>query len=307
MAKQGVDGAWFRIFALRDDIERRCSSLLSVRRAFDEMSLRTPRVNPPELAFYQAITWLYAFYMEAGRVSLRFLSERLPTYALGTNDAQLAHYADVRLLRTFLQHNLNLDSRQDVEVQRACERWFSASCGSYVPHDEIEWADCLRMLLGASESYLALLVRCVREIERDESVDMITQQWRVRLSKHHPKHEFERIVEMSMHNIGQDSLDPKIVTARYYDKWSNDLRSRSEDYVFEKEASRLVEQTLLNEMDPPIPISGNDIIREFGIPPGREVARLLRRAKAIYLEEPANRNQLMRVLMDSEGVAWSNK
>ena len=305
MVQQGVDGLWLRVISLREEIQRRCSSVSGVRRPFGELSLRTPKPYPRELAFYQAITWLYAFYIEAGPVTFRFLMERLSIYGLADEGVLPAHYADVRQLRTFLQHNLDLDSVRDAEVQRACERWFLSSCGSSVPDRESEWSACLTNILNASETFLCLLIECVRGIEKDDAVDAIVEQWKARLSRYHPKHEFERVVRIVTHNIGQDSLDPEIIATRYYDRWVDALKSRDEPYIFDKEAAKLIEHTLLSDLDPPIPITGDDIIREFGIPHGPEVGRLLRRAQAIYYSQPTGGGELIALIKQAEGYSSS--
>ena len=99
----------YQIGVQKQELERRAYSLIGVQRmAFQEMSVRNPRFSPPELGFYQTVTWLYAFYYESGRVSLRFLRDHLHTYRFDIDGNHLRHYEEVGRLRTYLQHNLNL-------------------------------------------------------------------------------------------------------------------------------------------------------------------------------------------------------
>lgn len=302
MAESSVANRWFTIWSLKDDVQRLCASVLDGQRPFGELSIRPPRVSPPELAFYQAVTWLYAYYYEAGRVTFAYLTGRLQAYNLDQTSAQLNHYKEVRMLRTFLQHNLNLESRPDLELQRSSENWLLSACGSAVPGNEMEWGDCLNRILADCETFLNTVSSCIRQIERDESLGAIVLQWSARLSRYHQKHEFENVVAIVVHDIGQDSLDPSAIVSRYYDKWSSDLRSRLADYDFEEEARKLVEQTLLNEHEPSLPITGEDIMKVFGIPPGREVGRLWRRARDLYRHGPTNRDALLQALFDSESM-----
>ena len=144
------------------------------------------------------------------------------------------------------------------------------------------------------------VIDCARAIERDESSRLIVEQWTVRLSRYHPKHEFENLVSIVIHDIGQDSLDPIHLTERYYDQWSRSLRFRSEDYVFIEDARRLIEQTILSEAELVSPLSGPDIMKEFGIPPGPEVGRLIRKAKALYDVSPCTASELIKQLRNFE-------
>ena len=294
MAEPPAASLMYQIGVLKQELEERAASLLGVSRtAFQETSARNPRFAPPELGFYQTVTWLYAFCYEAGHISLRFLIERLETYGLGQDGDHRRHYEDVGRLRTFLQHNLNLDSVQDIRTRRTCEEWFSKACGSAIPGSDKEWNQCLVYILRDSQAVLAAAIDCVRAIERDESSNMIIHQWSTRLIRYHPKQEFENLVSMVIHDIGQDSLDPAQLTERYYESWSRNLRFRCEGYIFEEEARRLIEQTILNEAQLPAPISGLDIMREFAIPPGPEVGGLLRKAKTLYDADPSRPDRLI--------------
>ena len=294
MAEQAIPSLMYQVGGLKQELERRAYSLIGVQRtAFQEMSIRNPRFSPPELGFYQTVTWLYAFYYEAGRVSLRFLIDRLQTYFPDKHGNHLRHYEDVGRLRTYLQHNLNLDSTQDLRTQQISEEWFSRACGSAIPGIDQEWNECLERILGDSTAFLSGTIECVRAMERDDSSRIIVEQWSVRLGQYHPKQEFESLVSIVIHDMGQDSLDPAQITDRYYDQWNRNLRFRSEDYIFEEDARRLIERTILNEAELPPPISGQDIMREFGIPPGPEVGNLLRKAKALYDTELCTAERLM--------------
>ena len=300
MVLHSVDGLWDRIWSLQKEIERRCSSLIPTQRAFQRISIRRPRVSPPELAFSQAVTWLYVFYYESGRISLPYLISLLPTYGLSANEIHMRHHADVRTLRTFLQHNLNLETFQDAELQRVCDQWFSTRCGTPNPEDDAEWLSCLVCVLQASGSFLVAVNGCIQEIGSDESSEMMVEQWSLRLSRYHPMHLFEPIVATVLHDIGQGSLDPSQIVERYYARWSNNLRSRQASYQFEEEARKLIEYTLLNELEMVLPITSLDIMKEFGIGPGPEVGRLLRRARTIYLNEPTSGDQLIALLREVE-------
>ena len=304
MSKLTPSDLMYQIRSRKEELEFRSASILGARRtAFQDMSLRSPQLSPPELAFYQVVTWLYGYYFEVGRVSLRYLLQQFSVYGQEHGGRHKRHYEEVRLLRTYLQHNLNLDSSNDFDTQRRCEDWFLKSCGSVMPGSGCEWGSCLTRILVDARSFLVAAVECVRCVERDESSQFMLDQWSARLSRYHPIRHFEELVAIIIHDMGQDALDYRRIARQHYQQWNSDLQSRSENYSFEEEARKLVERTILNEADLPLPITGGDIMREFGIRPGSEVGRLLRKARALYLDDPCHKELLLSRLRNSKDLA----
>ena len=107
--------------------------------------------------------------------------------------------------------------------------------------------------------------------------------------------------------MGQDFLDPARICDRYYDKWSKELRLRTGEYDFEFEARKLIEHTLLTDAELPLPITGQDIIRQLGIPPGPGVGRLLKKARILYNETPGSKAELIERLAVDEGLKTSTE
>ena len=134
-------------------------------------------------------------------MSIRFLLRQLSVYGLEQGGRHNQHYEQVRLLRTYLQHNLNLDSQDDLDTQRRCEDWFVESCGSVMPGSVREWESCLTRILLDAESLLFAAVECVRIVERDESSRLVVGQWSIRLSRYHPIQHFEELVAIVIHDM----------------------------------------------------------------------------------------------------------
>ena len=304
MNRQQHSGQMYEIEVLRHELEALASNLSNRRNAFGEMSIRPPRFEPPELGFYQAVTWLYTYYYEAGLVSLKFLTEQFSKHQLDSQGKNLEHYDDVQRLRTFLQHNLNLDSERDASLQRRCHDWFSRSCGSAMPRDDEDWDTCLASVLGFAQEFFRAVIDCVRAIERNESRNIIGEQWAFRIDRFHPKHEFERLVAIVIYDIGQEALDPSRITERFYDRWTNYLRNRESGYNFEDEGRRLVEQTILAEKGSLSPLSGEHIKREFGIGPGLRVGQLLEMSTRLYWDSPCTKEELLERLKETVRDSW---
>lgn len=303
MQPASVLSLWIGVRDLVDRLDGRCLAVLSGEPAFVPMAIKEPKTSPPELAFYQTVSWLFAYYFEAGRLTLPFLMELFPTYQIDHDGSHAVHRSIVRDLRTFMQHNLDLASNADLRTKSQCESWFAAQCGTPSPEDDTEWLSALLRVLYDSTAFLKDMDRCVANIEGDRYGQIITDQWHARLLRHHPKHEFETVVAQVMHDIGQSHHDPGQITNRYYDRWSAELRNWPPGYVFVTEARKLVEHALLHDQDPLLPITTSDIMRTFAIRPGPMVGHLWRQARAIYLADPASADSLLEKLVECEEAA----
>jgi len=301
MDEQSPTGLMYGVETLKQELEYRASTLLQAQRlAFLELSIRKPRFSPFELGIYQAVSWLYCYYYEGGRVSFPFLLEHLKVYGLDNSKAYLAHYKNIRHLRTQMQHNLDVESSGDLELQLLCNTWYLNHCGSAIPGNEEEWRICLISLLSEAQNLLHAAIDCIREIERDDSRTRIVERWLFQLKRYHPPYEYENLIAVAAKDMGQEFLDPIRICDRFYDKWSKELGLRTGSYDFEVEARKLIEHTLLTDAELPLPITGNDIISYFDIPPGPQVGSLLKKARVLYNETPCSKEILIKRLAASQ-------
>jgi hypothetical protein len=67
-------------------------------------------------------------------------------------------------------------------------------------------------------------------------------------------------------------------------------------YDFEREARKLIEDALLKDPTSVLPITGSDILAEFGLSPGPLIGSLLAEGKRIYQLEPCSRKILLEKL-----------
>lgn len=294
MTDESLSGLMYKVVALKQELASRSAVLLGAEPvAFQEITVKHPRLESPELGFHQAVSWLYCFYYEAGRVSLTFLLGRFQVFGLDDDGMCQTHFEHIRSLRTYLQHNLDRSSLASSRVLRRCEEWFTSGCGSAIPGNDQEWTTCLVRVLAGTQRLLEAAIDCVREIERDEGCTTIVEEWSSRLRGYHPRSEFIRMVEMVANDMGQSGLNAARICDRYYDKWSKDLSLRTSGFDFETEARKLIEHTLLSEARLPLPITGQDLIRGLGIPPGPEIGKLLRTARILYDTNPCSKDELL--------------
>lgn len=148
-----------------------------------KVSLPVHQLNPYELGFYRATSWLYALYFESDRVNVDFLCAQLAAYNIEQDDG---HSRIVQQMRTYFQHNLDPTREQNRMIQLTCEHWFQKQCQAHAPSPSKQWGICLQHLLGDALIFLTALRDCVRCIEQDERRENILQQWLFRRQRYHP-------------------------------------------------------------------------------------------------------------------------
>lgn len=289
----------YEIFRLREEIDRMSARLNQGTAIFDNLSIPIPKFTPPELGLLRTVSWFYVLYYEAGKVNIDFLNERLSTYNLDIDEKVSHHLHIVQQLRTFFQHNLNLSKPHDRKIQEDCERWFQNQCKTYEPREDGHWQNCLIGFLDEAHSFFVALQKCIHYIEQDESREQILHDWEFRRKRYHPPHEFDELISIVAADMGRDALDAVRLRRRFYDKWIRELELLQGDYYFEIEARKLIEHVLLYETTAVLPITGDNIMQEFNIPPGRQVGQMLELARNLYNADPyLSRNDLLEKLRE---------
>jgi len=295
--EQSLDGLLLGLVRAKDEVN---ALVRGFRQAdlgpADPLSVRLPKVVHPELGFLQTVSWLYALYYEVAKVDSVFLCAKFDVYQLDGNRAGRDHRTRVGRLRTYLQHNLDFTREHDRETRQECESWFHTACGTRIPHADSDWHACLARLLGEAVAFLELLADAVRCVERDASHEQIREDWLRRINRQHGPEEFDALISIAANDMGRDGIDIVSLRRRFYEKWVAALRLLAYDYDFEKEARRLIEHAILNEATPGLTITGDDVIKAFGIEPGPEVGRLLERAKHLYEQSPMAAEDLIELL-----------
>ena len=284
------------VIRLREEADLIAEAMIAPHRVFEAVSLQIPTLQPAELGFLRSVAYLYVLYYEVGDVAIPYLLGLWDAFGLDSDCHIREHREQVRSLRTFLQHNLDPWSSTDRQTRETCQHWFAIHCQTVVPSSEDHWFACLHGVLAEAGSFLRATNDCLRAIEADEGRDGILDRWRFQISRHHPPEEFDRIIEESAADLGRTYIDAVRLRKRYYGQWMEKLSFLSPDYDFEVEARRLIEYALLVDLGAGVPITGKDIIAEFGLAPGRKVGSMLERARRLFEDSPTDREGLLAAL-----------
>ena len=270
----------------------------SDERAFEIPSVGVPRLQPAELGFIRMVSWLFVLYFETARVSVKFLTGKISVYGADRTTELSGHSRVVRCLRTSLQHHLELKSPDDAETRELCFEWYKKNCGTAVPDADGHWKGCLIAIIQQAVAFVSVLAGVARNIEKDDSRELICSQWRSRVNRYRTPLDCERLVSQIAGDMGRDHLDAGLLTKRNHQKWMSALELISSEAEIDQALRRLVETTLLTETISVLPLSGDDIMAEFGISPGKRVGDLLKIARKLYDEKPSARDELLSQLAE---------
>jgi hypothetical protein len=171
--------------------------------------------------------------------------------------------------------------------------WYKENCGTAVPDNDSHWRECLTVISRQAVEFVQALSTVARNIEKDEARNLICSQWKSRVNRYRTPLDCERLVSLIAGDMGRDHLDASLFTKRNHQKWMSALELVSSEAEIDQALRRLVETTLLTETISVLPLSGEDIMAEFGTAPGKQVGDLLKIARRLYDEKPCARAELV--------------
>lgn len=263
------------------------------RPALEDVHVLLPDPRRPEPGFMRAVSWLYCLYYEGGRVSITFLRRLGEVYGLVDRDKDDAHVEIVRCLRTELHHNLGF-ADSDQRARTAAEIWRRNACGTVLPEKDEQWRQCYERLVEDASTFLRGLeevVRCV-EVKGDGAAREMSD-WKRRLDRNWLAADLDPLIEDAKYRLGRQSLHTIRFRNRHVDKWRKLLDYFEDGFDFEREATLLIEKTLLDEGGGILPITAGDIIRELGVKPGPVVGSLLEEVKRFYETNKCTADELL--------------
>ncbi|OAA94540.1 hypothetical protein [Clostridium coskatii] len=294
ISKQNID----KILVNKDEINKDAVDIDPKFIVFEELYYKEIKVLPYELGFIYLVSLLYKLFNECGKVSLRCLIEKMTIFNLkGDECSKLIRI--VGRLRTILFHNLNLQNNKDKRTIRICEEWFNDTCGKNYPQNEEEWKSCLETLITQSMNFMISIHRCVEQIANDEFRDEIVEDIIKKRSIDLSQGEFEELVHIVANNMGMN-IDCEMLTERKYQDWKKILNystvQKSREAIIEK-STKLIECTLLVDIELGMPITSSDIIDSFNISPSRDVGKLMKLAFRIYSDDNSlTKEKLLEIL-----------
>ena len=64
-----------------------------------------------------------------------------------------------------------------------------------------------KQYISRGERFYDSIIKCIQNIEADESIDHIVQDWNFCRDRYHPPHEFEILISKTAGDMGRDLID----------------------------------------------------------------------------------------------------
>jgi hypothetical protein len=291
----------FALVGAVDEINRH-ARLIGAPEVFDRSSLPVFVGTDSELGFIRCVSWLYGLYQEVGRIGVSFIVRQIEGAGSGVGTRPKKHIRQVNVLRTYLQHNIDLTSERSREMEQQCGAWFASACGSSLPSSRIDWTKCQRAILEEALNVLSELKEWLRNLDGDERKSDVIQGWKNELDRSHPPYQFDQLAEKVKNDLGQPYLDHVALRKRHYSKWTSILAYRQLPYDFELEARPLIEKSVLEDSGGALPVTGKDVIEQLGVPPGPVIKQILLRAARMYENQPRDRERMLADMLNDEEI-----
>jgi hypothetical protein len=254
---------------------------------FQPVSAPWQRINPSELGFIRVVSWLYILYIDIRQ------NQKNIDFVLRQINTKSNHKIHIHRLRTYFQHQLNLNDKSDEQKKEDCDNFFYAIIRKNYPTTEEEWEESFVELTDNANTFLNEIYQWLKKLEKfSPNMQKNTiDNWRKELFNTHEKYEYEQVFKSVANSIGLDALSNYEITTLNLDKWRKALDLLDKGYDFNYELSKIIEQRLIAE-EVIIPIGGIDFEGE-GVPKGKILGEYIKKARKIYYASPCSKEELL--------------
>lgn len=291
MATQSIQHEITRIERAKSQINKSALRTGKDEPVFRELCAAPVNYTCFEAGFLRMVSWLYMLYYEAGRGNLDFLMDKFDIYELDTKMENREHYKVSRILRTTLQHNMDMENAKNTNYKKFSDQWFLQNIKKSFPLTRDDWHTCLQAIIREALSLLNDLSQAIKYISRDEFKTFIIDDWNRKSAKFYQPHEFDQVIQKVAQEFGIAYFDYLKFRKQNADSWLQELQNRTGEYDINIEARKLIERDIIKK--PVLPITGTDIMEAFDLPPGQRIREITQVALRIYGEKPCSKEDLL--------------
>lgn len=252
----------------------------------------------PELGVLRLASWLFSFRRESARNALDFVLD-----ASGHNSQNEAKSRDLILhcLRTYFQHHLTNSPGDRLKRQQA-QDWLGGDA-RFENEESTDWASALRRLTIEAERLLEQSTALAKSMTGgDDMPNSVAERWGTYQERSVPAHEVDELIQGRAELLGLGKLDVRVFRERHYAGWRKQLQLLAQNSSPREFLGGLIERELLNVMrSTPLPVSGDDVMDAFGVPPGRDVGVILATVERLHAESPGTKDELLHRAAESLG------
>jgi len=188
---------------------------------FTPVTPRSPTGAFPELDFIRLVSWLYAHWHEAGRVSVDVLYQATEVFNADSCELISDHFGIVASHRTLLHHHLGGESERDGNTRSRCEAWFNAVCGEPEPAGQDGWRSALVALCNEARLALEAIETAFERLSADAGRADWEKRWRQARERQLDDGDLDTRVNALARQMGVGPLRVPEFRRRFRARWSD--------------------------------------------------------------------------------------
>jgi hypothetical protein len=233
-----------------------------------DVSVMLPGGLKDELSFFRLVNWGYVLVNEAAKIPIAFLIALPPLRADGSLRKEIG------FLRTYVAHNLDVESKHDLKTLAFAHRWFKEACGVGTPRDEHYEACCTKLAEGLRIAMEGAIDACDA---LDDTTDgpRLVDDLKGRVDLSWEAHRFDPIVAECASRLGNPGLDLLAFRSQHLNHWRQTLVAAAEQ---DRERALIlrIEAALLSAIADTLPLTASEASEKLAIAgPSAIVAALL--------------------------------
>jgi hypothetical protein len=195
-------------------------------------------------------------------------------------------------LRTYFQHILTNSPGDSLKRQQA-EDWLGGDA-RFDNEESTDWASALHRLTSEAKQMLEQSTAIAKSMGGDDLANSVGERWGIYRERSIPGHEVDELIQERADLFGLTNLNVQVFRESHYAGWRKQLQLLPQNSSAKDFLGGLIERELLNVMrSSPLPVSGDDVMDAFGVPPGREVGDILAMVERLHAEAPGTKDELL--------------
>lgn len=238
-----------------------------------------------EAAYYVNIDYFYGLFFERCEIYRVFIMQKILLFNLMYDEVR-SSLSLIHDLRTYKSHTLDKDKSHDKNVIERIEKWHYKLTGRR-RLCSADYLICSNELIDLVKKILEAMLCCIKKIEEDSRKDLIIREMLMEKESYCPDFFIEKQFNEVMLSLGLKA-DAHILTK----KWGKNIRDRMKLFgptsaeVRDEKMKLLLEEILFSKDVDICSLSGERIMSEFGMTPGRELGDMKRKAIELSKDDP---------------------
>jgi hypothetical protein len=290
---EGFD-ALHRRFARLNDL----GTLAGFGQLFPPVTPRPPNGAFPELDFIRFVSWLYAHWHEAGRVSVGVMYPATEVFNTDAVELLSEHLNIVASHRTLLHHDLGGEILRGGDTRSRCEAWFNVACGTPEPTHQDGWRLAFAALCDEARLALEAIEAALQRLSADASIEDWVKRWQLANDRQLDDGDLDSRVGALASQMGIGPLRVPEFRRRFRAGWSEQVRFCPTPEIT-RTLDRAIASDLLRHAQRQHPLTPDDVIEHLGLAQGIMVGDAMRMARNIFDASPCPKDELLRRLTEN--------